>query len=257
MLIAVLNQSSVITNEDIKSMVKAVNKQMILHVSTAWNQLPPKIEFYSDMKSIPGYAWVIRMMDNPEQALALNYSYKMGGKVNGFVFCKNVLDNGGVIFGEGEKTSICSILSQEIIELFVDRFASQWANGLISEFGSQYALEACDPVEGNLYNMEICTTTTSGYFPVVNGKTIKNADNTLNCSVSNFIFPSWLNTDARENNFPYDYLKTLVASFKMSEGGCLIMRGGASGTMNYVYSSNYPDWKKDIKIKFGRRNFQL
>ncbi len=254
MLIAVLNESKLISNQDVKSMIKAVQKQMILHVAAAWNQLPPQLQFYSDKASVPGYAWVVRFLDDIETAISLNYSYKMNGKVNGFIFCKPILDNTGTIFRDNNKTSICSAFSHEVIEMFVDRFSSQWASGLLSEFGSEYALEACDPVEGDLYNMEVCTTTDSGYFPVVNGAVIKSENNTLNCSVSNFIYPSWLNVAAEVNNFPYDYLNRLVAPFKMSPGGCLIMKGALTNTLNLVYAPEFPDWKKDVKIRFGRRS---
>lgn len=257
MLIGILNRSSCVSNDDVKSMIKAVNKQMVLHVAPAWNQIAPEIKFFGDAMSIPGYAWVVRVMDTPDNALALQYSYKKSGRINGFVFCKNILDNGGVLFESSGKTSVCSMLSHEIIEMFVDRFASQWVDGLMSEFGSQYALEACDPVEGDLYDIDICKTTASGYFPVVNGAPVKTEANTIKCSVSNFIFPAWMNTDASDTNHPYDYLKSLVAPFKMSDGGCLVTRGGPSGTLNYVYSASFPDWKKELKIKFGRRNFMI
>ena len=256
MLIAVLNQSSVVSNESIKQMVKAVNKQMTLHTAPAWNQLPPTITFYEDAVSVPGYAWVVRMMDTPEQAIELKYSYKMNGKVTGFVFCKNALDNKSALFSEDSKTSICSLLSKEVCEMLVDRFASQWASGIVSEFGSEYACDICTPVENDVYTIEVATDTESGYFKVVNGKIIKNESNTLVCSVSNFVFPSWFNTEARANNFPYDYLKVLPASFKMSEGSSLTMRGGlVAGTINYVFSAATPEWKKELKNKFGRRNF--
>lgn len=255
MLIAVLNQSTLVSNENIRQCIKALNKQMTLHMAPAWNQLPPDIKFFDASASVPGYAWVLRIFDSVEVAKNSNYSYKMNGKVNGFVFVKPILDNGGSIFGQDGKISICSSLSHEICEMFVDRFASQWANGLVSEFGSQYACEVCDPVENDLYIIEIDVNTPSGYFKVVNGVPVKNPDNTLSCSVSNFVFPSWFNIEAREYNFPYDYLGILPASFKMNTGGSMIMRVSGSNTMNYVYAPDYPEWKKEVKNKFGRRNF--
>lgn len=256
MLIAILNQSTVISNEEIKNMIKAVNKQMILHVAPAWNQIPPTIQFYDNPSSVPGYAWNVRMMDSIQQANDLGYSYKMKGKVNGFVFCKFALENGAVKFSDGTKTSICSLLSNEICEMFVDRFASQWANGLPTEFGSEYACDICTPVENDLYTIEVATDTDSGYFKTKDGQPIKTPENTLICSVSNFIFPSWFNVAAEANNYPYDYLRILPASFKMSEGSCLTMKGGlVAGSINYVFSASTPEWKKEIKHKFGRRNF--
>lgn len=255
MLIAILNKSTVVTNDNVKQMIKAVKKQMILHIAPAWNQIPPEIKFFENDNLVPGYAWIIRILDDLNQASNLKYSYKMDGKINGFIFAKTILNNDGTIFGSDSKISVCSELSQELCKLFIDRFSSQWANGLSSEFGNEYACEPCSPVESDFYTIEVCTDTESGYFPVINGKIIKNINTTLVCSLSNFIFPSWFNVEARDYNYPYDYLKKLYAPYKMNKGGLLIMRNSTSNMVNYVYSPDYPDWKKEIQNNFNRRNF--
>lgn len=246
MLIAVINQSTQVTNSDVNTMCEALQIQFNLHVAPAWNQKAPTVKFYSSLSEAPGYAWVISVLDNPDVANALGYHDETNDKVDGFIFCAPVLDNGGVVLYDAknpQNVSVASVLSHEAIEMFGDRFANFWSDGpTVAVNGvnySEYALELCDPVEGNSYVINVGST------PV---------------SMSNFIFPSWFNPEAvAPANLPFDYLNQLKAPFSMSSGGYLIVRqsgqetqvmamlGQATPKVQQAFGSEMPEWKKSLK----------
>lgn len=258
MLIAIINQSTKVSNADVSIMAKAVQKQMTLHVSPAWNQRTPTIKFYADHTKVPGYAWTVNVLDDSTQAGALGYHSVDDNKVDAFIFAGPVLDNGGVTLYDThnpQNVSVSSVLSHEVCEMFIDRFANEWADGPSITKGSQYAKELCDPVEADSYAI-----------PVTVGA------NTIEVSVSNFIFPSWFNAQADASNFPFDYMKKLKAPFTMSPGGYMIIQS----TFNiqelfghhdqYIYKSqigldlhlimsrDMPMWRKDqVKAEWYRR----
>jgi hypothetical protein len=233
MLIAIINQSTSVTNADVNIMCEALQIQFNLHVASAWNQKSPTVKFYSSITSVPGYAWVISVLDNPDVANALGYHDETNDKVDGFIFCQPVLQNGGVVLYDAtnpQNVSVASVLSHEAIEMFGDRFANFWADGpnVIASDGytySEYALELCDPVEGNSYVVNVGAT------PV---------------SMSNFIFPSWFNPEATDPvNMPFDYLHLLSLPFSMTTGGYMIVQ--QAGQAQQIFGEQMPTWKKELK----------
>ena len=72
MLIAVINESTLVSNSDVEIMTQAIQIQLDLHVLPAWNMKAGTIKFYADPKKVPGYAWVVSMLDNSTQAGALD-----------------------------------------------------------------------------------------------------------------------------------------------------------------------------------------
>ena len=192
-------------------MCEALQIQFDLHVAPAWNQKAPTVKFYANMAQVPGYAWVISVLDNPDVANALGYHDETNDKVDGFIFCAPVLQNGGVVLYDAtnpQNTSVASVLSHESIEMFGDRFANFWSDGPSMTINgatySEYALELCDPVEGNSYAVSV---------------------GSQQVSLSNFVFPSWFNPEALATvNMPFDYMKLLTSPFAMTSGGYMIVR---------------------------------
>jgi len=233
MLIAVINQSTLVTNADVQIMCEALQIQFDLQVAAAWNQKSPTVKFFANITNIPGYAWVISVLDNPDVANALGYHEETNDQVDGFIFCQPVLQNGGVVLYDPtnpQNTSVASVLSHEAIEMFGDRFANFWAAGpnVVASDGytySEYALELCDPVEGNSYVVNVGTT------PV---------------SMSNFVFPSWFNPEGTSQfNMPFDYLSLLKTPFSMTSGGYMIVQ--QVGQVQQVFGEKMPEWKQKIK----------
>ena len=232
MLIAVINESTMATNTDVDTMCQAIQIQMSLHVLPAWNMKSGSIKFYADKAKVPGYAWVVSILDNPTTAGALCFHAEDNDLVDALIFCEPVLSNQGVVLYDSsnpQNVSVASVLSHEVCEMIGDRFANFWADGPTLPQGSEYALELCDPVENDSYAIDV--------------KGIK-------VSVSNFVFPSWFNPEAKTpQNLPFDYLSKLTAPFTMTAGGYMIVRQpGAEGQVTAMFGEKMPKWKKDLKL---------
>jgi hypothetical protein len=224
--IAVTNESTLLTNEDVRKMTGAVQKQMSWHVCPAWNSKDIAVGFYPDKTKIPAGAWLVRIMDDSTIPGALGYHSEDAGLIDAFIFVKPVLSNGGVVLRDpnnNQNVSVASVLSHEVCEMFGDRFANFWADGPMLAQGNAYALELADAVESDSYD-------------------IKLNDGTL-VSVSNFILPAWF--DIQDKKGPYDYLGKLKAPFSMTKGGYLIIM--KEGAINQVFGEHMPAWKQDVK----------
>ena len=235
MLIAIINESTLVTNADVKKMTGAVGKQMSWHVAPAWNEKAPTVRFYADKTKVPATAWVVSILDEATTAGALGYHSEDSDLIDAFIFVKPVLDNGGVVLHDSnnnQNVSVASVLSHEICEMFGDPYANFWADGPAITKGNEYALELCDAVESDSYDIAL-------------------TDGTL-VSVSNFILPSWFNAQATEKDAPFDYLKKLTKPFSMTKGGYLIVR--KSGAEAQVFGEEMPKWKQEHKnSKWYRR----
>lgn len=233
MFIAVINQSTMVSNADVNTMCQAIQIQLDLHVLPAYNMKAGTIMFYADPTKAPGYAWLVSVLDNSTQAGALGYHSEDGDKVDAFIFAEPVLSNKGVSLYDptnSQNVSVASVLSHEVLEMVGDRYANGWSDGPALSQGSEYAQELCDPVEGDSYAILVGST---------------------NVSVSNFVFPSWFNPEAKATNMPFDYLKKLTAPFTMTPGGYMIVRKG--GTPTQVFDDHMPEWKKKTKKDKGKR----
>lgn len=234
MLIAVINESTLVKDEDVHIMTLAIQKQLNLHVAPAWNQKSPVVRFYSDKAKVPGHAWIINILDNPDVADALGYHDMnpnvKGGQVTAYIFASPVLNNGGVVLydeSNPQNTSIASVLSHEAIEAFGDRYATFWAD--TNEQDTEYALELCDACEEFSYLIEITS-----------------AGTTYKVSVSDFLFPAWFNMLAtKEYNMPFDYLRKLTAPFSMTAGGYVILK--KLGVESQAFGAEMPLWKIELK----------
>lgn len=235
MFIAVINESTLVNNTDCDIMCQAIQKQLNLHVLPAWNMKSGTVKFYADKTKVPGYAWVVSILDSATVAGALGYHSEDSDKIDGFIFCQTILSNGGKVLYDAQNPqnfTVSSVLSHEVCEMVGDRYANFWADGPTITQGSEYALELCDPVEGDSYSID------------VNGQLV---------SLSNFIFPSWFNAQATVPlNLPFDYLKKLSKPFSMTPGGYMIVAQG--GQVSQVFGEAMPEWKKEMKKAAFSRN---
>jgi|SRR5271166_714055 len=234
MLIALINESTLIDNADCNTMAEAIQVQLDLHVLPAWNMKSATIKFYADKTTVPGYAWVVNMLDNSTQAGALGYHSLDNDKVDAFVFAQPVLTAGGAILifdpaNPGQYT-VSATLSHEICEMVGDRFANGFSLGPQISQGNLYAQELCDPVENDSYGITI---------------------NGVQVSVSNFVFPAWFNSEATDKNMPFDFLKKLTTSFSMDTGGYMIiatMSNEGQLTSRAKFGDAMPQWRRDMKM---------
>jgi hypothetical protein len=240
MLIAIINQSTLVSNYDLEIMAKAIQIQLDLHLLPAWNLKSGTVQFYANAAQVPGYAWVASMLDNSTQAGALGYHEEDNDKVDAFIFAEPVLSNGGTILNfdpsNPSQYTVSATLSHEICEMIGDRFSGGFSQGPQISAGNLYCQELCDPVENDSYGIAV-----DGY----------------SVSVSNFVFPSWFNPEATSINLPFDYLNKLTAPFTMDAGGYMIvasLTGEGEVFAKQVFGEKMPQWRQDyVKSKFYRR----
>lgn len=215
MLIAVINKSSMISNDEVKLMTLGVAKQAREQAAPVWDLKPPKVVYRdSEAATEPG-AWKVLIFDDADIADALGYhSDGPDGLPYGRVFVK---------ITQKHNLPISGVLSHEVLEIMMDPQANYWADDWREKLS--YALEVADPVESDYYDID------------VNGTSVK---------VSNFVFPSWFDP-APPPNSKFDWLGKLSKPFTMTKGGYVIIRDETSSRA--VFGSMYPEWKKELKLK--------
>lgn len=240
MLIAVINESSLISNAQVQLMCSAIQIQLNLHFLPAWNMKSATVQFYSDATKVPGYAWVVSMLDNSTQAGALGYHSLDNDKVDAFIFAEPVLQNGGavMIYNPSNPTQylVSATLSHEICEMIGDRYINTFCVGPQISEGNLYCMEMCDAVEDGSYSV------------LVDGYSI---------GVSNFLYPSYFNQEAvLPTNAPLDYMNKLTHPFTMTSGGYMIVAtfSNEGQVTAQKFGETMPAWRKDyIKSEFYRR----
>jgi hypothetical protein len=228
MLIAILNQSTLVTNADAATMTQAIASQVRLDVAPLWDRSPAAVIFYTDPSAVPATAHGIAIVDtiqNQPQGVLGFHTEDQGGKLWGVVAAKPELDNGGqVTTGDW---SVSSVLSHEVLEMYIDPNCNLWAD---DNNGSAYSFEVCDPVEAPTY-------TVSGV------------------SVSNFVTPSWFDPLAA-TNAQFDKLGHLTKPFSILKGGYVVYE--AAGKEQQKFGDEFPDWRKQMKTgKLARTRRRL
>ena len=202
MAIALINQSSAITDEQVKNIADACNVQLRDHVAPAWDiKSPQEVRTALEPSSYPFF-----FVDNiPEAPGALAYHF--------------VQDNGIPAGKIGVETtlkageSVESATSHEAVELQCDIFCAAWSYS--DRLQCLVATEACDPVQADTYEIEV-------------------ADRTK-VEVSNFVTPYYFTEDPLGQ--PLDHLGNLKQTFDMSPGGYLIQM--KAGKVSNVYGADF------------------
>ena len=202
MAIALINQSSSITDEQVKNIADACNAQLHDHVAPAWDiKSPQEVRTGLESSSYPFF-----FVDTiPEAPGALAYHF--------------VQDNGIPAGKIGVETtlkageSVESATSHEAVELQCDIFCAAWSYS--DRLQCLVATEACDPVQADTYEIEV-------------------ADRTK-VEVSNFVTPYYFTEDPLGQ--PLDHLGNLKQTFDISPGGYQIQM--KAGKVSNVYGANF------------------
>lgn len=179
--IAITNESTVLTDDQVKAVIPALQQQVTLHFRPYWNE-DATLSFLPKGSPLATHTWQIVVLDNADQAGALGYhELSNTGTPLGKVFAKVDIDNG---------YSWTVTMSHELLEMLADPWINWMAQG---SNGRIYALEVGDAVEADKLGYQI------------NG-----------VQVSDFITPSWFEpTDSRL----YDFKAHLTRPFQIATEG--------------------------------------
>ena len=142
--IAVLNESTVISDADVKKMIPAFTSQWNKDLTSVWNVCDVAFTFTTKRKSPARDSWWVVFLDEPDQGHALAYhDLTNEGLPISKVYVKTIL---------ADKFSLSVGASHEICEMAVD----PWLNRAYQDQdGAFWAAEICDPVEDAEYGYEI------------------------------------------------------------------------------------------------------
>jgi hypothetical protein len=217
MLIAILNQSTLISNSDAATMTEAIASQVRLDAAPLWDRAPAAVVFYTDPQAVPatahGIALVDTIQDQPQGVLGF-HTEDQGGKLWGVVAAKPELDSGAK--PTSGDWSVSSVLSHEVLEMYIDPNCNLWSN---DGKGSAYSFEVCDPVEAPTYD--------------ING-----------VSVSNFVTPSWFDPLAAPHA-QFDKLGHLSKPFSILKGGYVVYE--SAGQEKQKFGDEFPAWRREMK----------
>lgn len=229
--ILVSNKSTVVTDVEVQQMVQACSI-LLPSFANVWNT-PATISFAgkdvgTSQQKTPTFLFVI--VDTTDQADALAYHTEEEGKIEGFVFAKTIIENGGVVLHlDATTTTVASALFHEVAEALVDAFCNEWWTAANGTF---YAAEVCDPVESNNVIVSL-----------VDGTKV---------ALSDFVFPAWRDTQAAAGS-QFNYNNTLKAPFQLEKGGYSITID-KHGKTHTIFKEGFPEWKKELKLKYSHRN---
>jgi hypothetical protein len=142
--IAVINESTDISDDEVKQMIPAFSKQWNVDLKSIWGVAEAAFAFVPKGKTPAPGAWWVVFLDNSDQARALAYhDLTIEGLPISKVFVKTIkADNASVSVGA----------THEICEMAVD----PWLNGAYQDAnGVFWASEICDPVEDDQYAYKI------------------------------------------------------------------------------------------------------
>lgn len=204
-IINIINKSSNVSEQDLVLMTEACKKQLVEHAAPLLERVPWEIKVGGD----DGFPMVL--INSPDAAGALGYhTQDPDGRVWGRVFTDPVLKNhGSVLHGTN---SISTVLSHEILETFYNPYTNLWSNRSDATF---VALELCDPVQGDSYEIE------------VNGTKV---------SVSNFVLEAWFDKEMGKAG-RFDYMNKLKKPLDMSHGGYTIIFNSQTREVKSVFAS--------------------
>jgi len=204
--IVLINQSSHISDADVKNIADACDLQLRNDVAPAWNIGKP-LDVTAAAAPIPS-AYPFFFVDSiPEAPGALAYHFvQADGVPAGKIGVVTTLDAGETVAGA---------TSHEAVELQCDIFCAAWS--FSHRLGCLVATEACDPVQADSY-------------------TIKVRDGSA-VPVSNFVTPSYFADNALGQ--PLDHLGNLHQTFDIARGGYQIRMKG--GRVTNVYGEAFSD----------------
>ncbi len=181
-VIAITNESTVLSDSEVQSIIPALQHQVSSDFYAYWEQDCSLTFLPKGQPLIKGW-WQIAVLDDPDQAGALGYhELSAVGTPLGKIFAKLDLQ-------AGQSWSVT--ISHELLEMLIDPYICTAAQGPDGKF---YAYEVCDACEADNLAYHI-------------GSVL----------VSDFVTPKWF--QPADSADCYDFLEHLTASLQLAPGG--------------------------------------
>lgn len=215
-LMYVTNTSKVITDDQLRPMLLAIQKQITHDFFPAWGtkcQLIMPSETH--LSPIDARAMSIIITDDSDDPTAAGYHFNPGGWPETRVFAKGDFEEGGL-------AAVSVTLSHEVMEMLVDPAVNLYAIGPAKVNGKSrsviYPYEVCDPVQGGKYAID-------------------------GVMVSDFVFPEWFEPERHAGEVAVNYRGTLRRPFQIE----------AKGYVSFLYAGKWHEvWGKERTKKPGR-----
>jgi hypothetical protein len=186
--ISVINASTVVTDDDVRPVVDALQKQVTNDFLPAWG-VGAQLTFIPTGSTPPAGTWWLSILDDSDQAGALGYhDITPDGLPLGKVFA-------GTDLKYGSQWSVTA--SHELLEMLGD------PNINLTVFVQN------DQSTGILYAYEVCDACEADQFAYKIG----------NVSVSDFVFPSWFESFRTAGSAQFDQTNQIQSPFQLLTGG--------------------------------------
>lgn len=203
--IVLINQSSVLSDVEVRRIAKACNHQLHYEVARAWSiRNPLKVVFDTEVSAEDYPFFLVDAIPEAPGALAYHF-VQDNGVPAGKIGVKTTL-------GAGEDVSIAT--SHETVELQCDIYCATWSYS--SRLRCLVATEACDPVQGDTYTISV------DRHPI---------------KVSNFVTPHYFTDNALGKQL--DFMGSLQQTFAIAPGGYQIQM--RTGQVHNVFGEEFPD----------------
>lgn len=224
--IYVTNRSTQVTDAQVQAMTAACAKQIAQHVAPAhFVTAAPVLYLARHAPSPTTQARIITVQDTLDDAQALGYHTQDGTEhIWGVVGTSAAISQGAkALTGP---YAISTILSHEVVEMFMDPFCSGWFD---SGHGYLVAYEIGDPVQSDYYMID-------------------------GVAVSNFVCAPWFNPQAARTD-QFDYMRRVPGPFRLSKGGYWVQMQG--GKVTQKFGDEMPQWLRDVKTHDETRTQRL
>jgi hypothetical protein len=224
-IISILNQSTVISDEELQAAIGAIQIQLDRDFAPAWG-LTATLQFLPKNTPLPVHHWMVVVMDTTDQAGTLGYhDITEAGMPIGKIFAKDDQKYG---------LSWTVTLSHEVLEETLDPYIANCVfvqNSTTT--GTLYAFECSDPVEDDDLGYEI------------NG-----------ILVSNFVFPSWFEGFRKPNSTQFDFCNKTTKPFELATSGYIstFVVGANTQGWNQINAELVPSKRLLSKGDFSRMN---
>lgn len=196
--IAVMNKSSVVTDEVVQGVVPALQKQVTRDFAPVWGS-GASLSFVPQGSKPAKNAWWLVVLDNSDQAGALGYhDMTANGLPISKVFAKTIQQY-------GEEWTVAA--SHELLEMLADPNINLTVFEQSKSGGRLYAHEVCDA----------CQSQNFGY----------KVDNVL---LSDFIYPTWFESFRKQGSTQFDHENKIQKPFQLLKGGYIGVYDVLSGS---------------------------